>query len=94
MIIGEDYKFRDDLKHDTVPIEILSGPYKGIVLRYTKVMIKEQERENALIKFDYDLIETNKFKEKKLRQDKLFQEHIGLILNDMILETIESDTGC
>jgi hypothetical protein len=94
MIIGEDYKFRDDLKHDTVPIELLSGPYKGIVLRYTKVTIKEQEENNAIIKFDYDLIDSNKFKENKLRDDMLFQDHIGLILNDMILESVNLDAGC
>lgn len=95
MLIGEDYKFRDDLKHDTVPIELLSGPYKGIVLRYTKVTIKEQDaRGCATVKFEYDLIKADQFNKSKLRGDLLFQEHIGLILNDMIIETIESDTGC
>lgn len=95
MVIGEDYKFRDDLKHDTVPIELLSGPYKGIVLRYTKVTIKEQDTKgSATVKFEYDLIKADQFNKSKLRSDLLFQEHIGLILNDMIIETIESDTGC
>ena len=46
MVIGEDYKFRDDLKYDTVPIELLTGPYTGIVLRYTHVAIKEQANSN------------------------------------------------
>lgn len=94
MVIGEDFKFRDDLEYDTVPIEILSGPYKGIVLRYTKVSIKEQSGDNAIVKFEYDLIKADKFNKGKLKTDMMFQEHIGLVLNSMILETIESDTGC
>jgi hypothetical protein len=94
MIIGEDYKFRDDLKYETVPIELTSGPYKGIVLRYTKVSIKEQSGDNATVKFEYDLIKADKFNKLRLRNDAMFQEHIGLILNSMILETVESDTGC
>ena len=94
MILGEDYKFRDDLKYDTVPIELTSGPYKGIVLRYTKVSIKEQTGTNATVKFEYDIIKADQFNKLKLRNDVMFQEHIGLILNGMILETVESDTGC
>lgn len=94
MVIGEDYKFRDDLKYDTIPIELMSGPYKGIVLRYTKVNIKEQLNDSALIKFDYDIIKADSFNKSKLKQDLMFQEHIGLILNAMILETVSSDTGC
>lgn len=94
MVIGEDYKFRDDLKYDTVPIELTSGPYEGVILRYTKVSIKEQSGDNATVKFEYDIVKADQFNKSKLRSDLLFQEHIGLILNSMILETIESDTGC
>lgn len=94
MIIGEDYKFRDDLKYDTVPIQLTSGPYANVVLRYTQVSIKEQADDTATLKFDYDLIQAPGFNMLKLRKDKLFQEHIGLILNSMILETVGQDTGC
>lgn len=94
MIIGEDYKFRDDLKYDTVPIELMTGPYKGIVLRYTQVSIKEQAGDNAIIKFDYDLIKADGFNKLKLKRDDMFQEHIGLILNSMILESVSTDSGC
>jgi hypothetical protein len=94
MIIGEDYKFRDDLKYDTVPIELTSGPYAGIVLRYTQVSIKEQAGDSATVRFDYDLIKADGFNKGKLKTDDIFQKHIGLILNAMILETVESTVGC
>ena len=89
MILGQDYKFRDDMKYDTVPIELLTGPYKGVILRYTQVAIKEQENESARMMFDYDLYKTGDFSELTLRRDVVFTNHIGLVLNSLILESLE-----
>lgn len=91
MILGEDYRFKDTIKADTVPVEILSGPYKGIVLRYTKVAVQEQENETAKMLFDYELYETGDFSELTLRRDAKFSTHIGLILNSLILESLEGE---
>lgn len=89
MIIGQDFKFRDDFKNlDTVPVEILTGPYKGVILRYTHVAIQEQEDETAKLKFGFDIIESPTLKKKKLREDTKFMTEAGLILNAMILETV------
>ena len=90
MILGEDYRFRDDIKADTVPIEMLTGPYKGVTLRYTTVAIQEQENGSAKLKFDYELYETGDHTMVGLRKDDRFQIHAGLILNAMILESIEA----
>jgi hypothetical protein len=90
MILGEDFKFRDDMKEDTVPIEMLTGPYKGVILRYTTVAIQEQENGSAKLKFDYELYETGEHTMVGLRKDDRFQIHAGLILNAMILESIEA----
>lgn len=90
MVLGEDYIFRDDLKEDTVPIELLTGPYKGVTLRYTTVAIQEQENNTAKLKFDYELYETGDHTMVGLRKDDRFQHHIGLILNSMILESLEA----
>ena len=90
MIVGEDFKFRDDFKkEDTVPIEIISGPYKGVVYRYKTVAVKENDDETATLKFDYHLHEMGDFTETKLRKDKVFENYIGLILNRIILEVSE-----
>lgn len=92
MIIGEDFKFRDDIKADTAPIEILTEPYKGVILRYTKVGIKEQEEnDNVLLQFEYDLLEMGEHTETKLRRDVRFQEHAGLILNTLLLESLDAE---
>ena len=89
MILGQDYSFRDDMKADTVPVELLTGRYKGVILRYTKVAIKEQENDTAKMSFDYELYEMGEHSEVSLRKDAKFSNHIGLVLNSLILESIE-----
>jgi hypothetical protein len=91
MFIGVDYKFRDDLKEDTVPIELLTGPYKGVVYRYTKVAVKEKEDNTAVMQFDYHLHYTGELSETTIRRDAKFTHHIGLILNALILETVDNE---
>lgn len=89
MILEQDFKFRDDIKADTVPIELLTDPYKGVVLRYTNVGVKELENNTAVLQFGYELYEMGDHTETKLRRDKRFQEHAGLVLNALILESAD-----
>lgn len=91
MNIGEDFKFRDDLKEDTVPIELLTGPYKGVVYRYTNVRVLEQEEGTAKMQFDYELHKMGEHTETSLRKDTKFTVHIGLILNNLILEVVDNE---
>lgn len=88
---GVDFKFRDDLikeKTDTVPIELMVDFYRGIVYRYNKMQIVE-EKDQARMRFDYDIIVSGKLKEKNLRNDQRFNEMLGLILNKMMLDVAE-----
>jgi hypothetical protein len=91
MIIGKDYLLRDDLYEEdkTLPIQLLTGPYKDVILRYTTVSIKEMENDQAKMLFDYDLLEMGNHTETSLRKDVKFTHHVGLVLNTMILETLE-----
>lgn len=91
MIINIDYKFRDDIKADTVPIQLLTGPYNGVVYRYTQVSIKEKENDSAVMQFDFYLHETGEHTENSLRADPKFTAHIGLILNQLILDTVDAN---
>lgn len=91
MQVNEDYKFRDDIKSDTVPIEILIDPYKGVIYKYVTVGAKVLvEGEQAVLQFQYELLNTGKFSETTLRKDKRFEEYIGIILNLLILEVAEA----
>jgi len=94
MIVNEDYRFRDDLAKeeiDTVPIELLTGPFKGVILRYTRVAVQEGFHDARLM-FEYDILKMpGDFSQPGLRKNKMFEETIGLILNAMILEVVDSD---
>jgi len=89
MNVGEDFKFRDDMEKDTVPIELLLKPYANVVYRYTEIgKIKEHNDGTATIKFQYELFDAGQHTETSLRKDKRFEKTIGLILNRLILEAI------
>lgn len=91
---GEDFKFRDDLQEnekDTVPLEITFGPYSGTIFRYTVVQLQE-EPENftgARLKFQYEILDAGKHTETKLRSDERFSSHIGILLNTLLLESLD-----
>jgi hypothetical protein len=89
MIIGEDFMFMDTIKADTSPLKLLTGPYKDVVYRYTNMSVKENDDETATLIFDYELYEMGNHTETTLRKDDRFTQHIGLVLNTLILEAIE-----
>lgn len=86
MKLGIDYIFQDDMKEDTAPIKLLTGPYKDVVFRFTNVQIREQEDGTAKCLFAYELYKTGNHSEVYLRNSDMFTEHIGIILNDLILQ--------
>jgi hypothetical protein len=91
MILGIDFKFRDEYKEDTTAIELLTEAYKGVIFRFTNVGVKEQDDGTAVLRFGYDLLETGQWKEDKLKGDKFFEQHLGLILNTLLIDIAELD---
>lgn len=95
MIENTDFIFRDDLykpeNGDTIPIEILIGPYKGVIYRYVRMGVTEKPDGEAVLRFQYELLELGNHTETSLRNDQRFTDHIGIILNHLILEVAESD---
>ena len=93
MIENGDFRFRDDMfkkdSKDTIPIEILTGPYKNAIFRYVKVAVKEKDDGEAVLQFIYDLFEMGEHTETTLRKDRRFTEHLGILLNHLILETAQ-----
>ena len=95
MIEQEDFRFRDDLykaeNGDTVPVEIMVGPYKGVIYRYVRIGVSERDNGEAVLRFQYELLENGNHTETSLRNDQRFTNHIGIILNHFILEIAEKD---
>lgn len=92
---NEDYKFRvdmdDKLNDSTIPIELITPLYKGVVYRYLYITFVEDDAENASIKFEYEIIDPKEHVASQLEEDQVFKETIGLILNSIILDVIEED---
>lgn len=91
MILGIDYRFSNVYNTDTSAIELLTEAYKGVIFRFTNVGVRENQDETATLRFSYELLSPGKFKEELLRQDKYFEQHLGLILNSLILDIAELD---
>ena len=97
MIEQKDFRFRDDMYKpeagDTVPVEILTGPYKGVIYRYVRIGVTEKEDGEAVLRFQFELLEMGDHTETSLRNDQRFTNHIGIILNHFILELAESEVA-
>lgn len=97
MIENGDFRFRDDMykidKGETVPIEILLPPFKNVILRYTQVSVKEEDNGTAILRFAYELLETGEYSELSLRRNAKFEQHLGILLNHLILEAAEAGNG-
>jgi hypothetical protein len=97
MIENTDFRFRDDLHKpeagDTIPIEILIGPYKGVIYRYVRIGVTEKDNGEAVLRFQYELLEMGDHTETSLRNDQRFTNHIGIILNHLILEVAEAENA-
>lgn len=86
MILGTDFRFRDDFTDsETIPIEVLTGPYTGVIFRIQTVNIRE-DVDSAKLTFSYELLEHPNFREKVLREDVRFNEHVGLVINTLVLD--------
>jgi len=98
MILGQDYLLRDDIydpkKDETLPVELMVPNYEGVVYRYGKVnIVEEEEDDSARIQYLFDVIESGSHKTEDLEKDKVFMEITGLVLNSLILEVLNSDAN-
>ncbi len=91
MILGVDFQFNNVYNTDTSAIELLTAAYKGVIFRFTNVGVSENDDETATLRFSYEILSPGKFKEDKLREDEYFEQHLGLILNTLILDIAELD---
>ena len=82
-----DYVFLEPDKRDpTIPLKILTGPYKDVTLCFGTVRLVEDEyRDIATLRFTYKVL-SPEAKVKSLNKDPVFKEYIGRVLNNVILE--------
>lgn len=93
MILGTDFRFNNVYNTDTSAIELLTDAYKGVIFRFTNVGVRENDDGTATLRFSYEILSPGKFKEEKLREDQYFEQHLGLILNTLILDIAELESA-
>jgi hypothetical protein len=50
------YRYADEIVEGHTPIQIMDGPYEGMMLRYDRVFL-EEKNEELHFNYDYDIIE-------------------------------------
>ena len=79
-----EYRYVDESTEGNVPIEITDGHYKGIVIRYERVVLEEKE-ENLHFDYDYDIIENP----NNITEDQELINFLGDIVVDVLEEEIQ-----
>jgi len=50
------YRYVDEIPEGNTPIQIMDGPYEGMMLRYDRVFL-EEKNEELHFNYDYDIME-------------------------------------
>ena len=95
---GKQYMYKRDIDWqlvekadaDLYAIKLLSGKYSGIIYTYGRVGAAEEENEdgNFVLSFDWKL----EYKPKDLANSAEFQQYIGDILRDIIIDGYEYES--
>ena len=82
-----DYKFDIDPSEDSsfVNIQLLSGKFSGVVYKYGKVSLKEdEENDEAHLIFGFDIVD--QIDHFNLEENLEFKNHIGEILTAIMVK--------
>lgn len=86
---NEHYQFIvSETDQEYIHIKLISGPYKDTIFKYGKINVEEKNDEGYL-HFDYDVLQSNVMKPKKLEKNKDFQKYIGDLLVEIIARGLE-----
>ena len=72
-----EYRYADEVTDGNVPIEITTGQYKGIMLRYNRVVLEEKDG-NLHFDYDYDIVKNPNDLEETEELRNIFT---GVLLN-------------
>lgn len=90
--IREMYTYVENKDHSWTGIGLTekAGKYQGVVYKYGKVDIKEdEENDSATLQFEWDMLDSNGLPKEMIGDD--FFNLIGDILQDIIRNQMEQD---
>lgn len=91
MVEGLDFNYIvNDKDEEYIHIQLLTGPYAGVIYRYGKVGFEEKNGQLHL-QFDFNVIQSPNVKASKLEKDSTFKQHIGDYLISVIEGNLEQE---
>ena len=87
-----DYSFDTQTEDDSgfINIKLLGGEFDGIVYRYGKVSVQEEEeQEQAYLTFEFDVVDHNG--RESLEENMEFKNHIGNILQHIMMKSVANN---
>jgi len=81
-----DFKFVDPTEESTiVNVELLTGEFEGVVYRYGRVNVNEDEESGeAMLSYEFDLVDSNGL--DSLLENEDFKNHIGHVLSNIMIQ--------
>jgi hypothetical protein len=95
-----DYEYVLDETTDTenqdtnVNIKLTSGPFEGVVFQYGKVSIdpiQDPEVDNLELRYEFNLISSDKFSDEELSGNLEFKNYLGDLLVSIICNRLEEN---
>jgi len=83
-----EYRYVDESTKGNVPIEITDGHYKGIVIRYDRVVLEEKD-DNLHFDYDYDILENPNKEEVTEELRDVFTNILLSVLEEQITDVPE-----
>jgi len=88
MIEGVDYCYIfPDNDKESIHIRLLSGQYEGVVYKYGKVGVVEED-DKAYLQFNYDVIESSI---EGIEEDTNFKNAIGDLLTHLMTKQLNNE---
>jgi len=88
-ITHKDYSIVESNNIEFYGVKLTSGKYKGVILIYGEVGIKEdQELDTARLSFTYNLQDPGEHDSKDLDNDEYFKNYIGAVLQHIITDSL------
>ena len=86
-----DYEFlKNDDKTLTVPVSILTGAFKDVIVRFNTVKIIEEADDYARVHFDYQII-SSKIPKNELENNSDFKNYLGELLRNIVVNAGSMD---
>ena len=87
MKLNEDYQVCDidnKTENASIAIKINTPEYQNVVFRFDGIKIKDEDQENALLSFEYTIIDSQQHSTENLEQDERFGVCLAEIMQDIL----------